>query len=180
MILALLGMLLALRWIHTVWLLVRYHQWLWSANRPEWTSVLLFVSYLAAVLASFGAGVFGEAPADLSTVMAVAAAAVGFAAVTFRIAALQTLRSAFMFGTRATGVGLVQSGPYQYMKHPLLVGYGLEVAAMCLTSPLPGTIRAAILSATALGLVAHGIKEERALHDRFGVEWTVFAQGKLL
>ena len=173
---------LAIRWVHLL-VMARGCDRIVSPARygvPEWPTIVLGCCYLAALALWLW---------EISAEWTAAAGACDFATlalvlpgVALRIAGQQALGRSFSWGSGAPGPSAVLSttGIYRCLKHPLLLGYGLECSGMLAAVSGMVDARMAVAALLTGSLVVQAGREERGLLARFGTEWTEYAKGKLL
>jgi protein-S-isoprenylcysteine O-methyltransferase Ste14 len=97
--------------------------------------------------------------------------------VLFRLAGQDALRSAFSWYW-APSSSLCTSGIYKWMKHPLLFGYLLEIAALLIAAHTAPWACLILIGISAALIWIQAIGEEKRLESRFGEQWRSFARGK--
>lgn len=167
------ALLLSGRWLH-----------LWSAARPaaaptrELPGGLLALCYLGGLCCWIRTAIFGKgARSRFSPVVGLVIAGTGVA---LRVAGQRALGSCFSWGSEPLAARLVTRGVYRKMKHPLLVGYALEVFAILVLCRSRRRARILLGGLTTLAAVWQGRREEASLARRFGVEWSEHSEGKWL
>jgi protein-S-isoprenylcysteine O-methyltransferase Ste14 len=88
------------------------------------------------------------------------------------------LGPAFSWYWAPTSTFLVRKGIYRWLKHPLLLGYFMETAALVLASVFPSWLCGLLIGGTACVTMIQAVGEERRLEMKFGQDWRAFAAGK--
>ncbi len=96
-----------------------------------------------------------------------------------RIFAIEEIGKGFSWGTEAPSE-LIMSGVYRYLKHPLIVGYVLEVIALATVGIGPWWFKTIAIVTVLFAAVLQARKEEVVLQGRFGQQWTAYASRKTL
>jgi protein-S-isoprenylcysteine O-methyltransferase Ste14 len=108
------------------------------------------------------------------------ATAVVLIAVGFRVSGQAALGESFTWGSSPAAHQIVDRGPYRWLKHPLLLGYGLECLGLLAMCRGFLALRVTVLVVLAVALVSQAADEERRLAARFGDAWATFSRGKPL
>jgi protein-S-isoprenylcysteine O-methyltransferase Ste14 len=172
---------LSLRWIHLSIIVTRKARTVdAAAPRREWPATVMGLCYVAAIalwLPQVAATWESTPSASDSIALALILAGAGV-----RIAGQHTLGNAFSWGSNAPlpPVDLVTGGIYRVLKHPLLLGYGLECAGLLTAVVEHDHARVAIALALMVSLAVQAMREERELAARFGTRWTDYARRKIL
>ncbi len=169
--------LLLLRWVHLYWARGHGHSILKTKDtwNCDWPASALGLLYVAALILCF-VGLWKNEEIALSRgsgALLLMAAGVGL-----RVAGQSSLRGAFSWYW-APPESLVTTGIYKWIKHPLLIGYFLEVASLLLASSTSSWLVATLAGLCALLLYFQGVGEEKRLLTKFGEEWRTFARGKM-
>ncbi len=171
---------LAVRWLHLAATLgptpERYDPR--RSGKLEWQVAALAGLY-AAVLALWGWEAIRSwhTPATAADIAGLATLLGGGA---LRVSGQHALGPAFAWSSAAIPPYLVTTGIYRYLKHPLLLGYGLECGGLLLTVRGWAIARLAIVALLVAALITEAVREERTLASHFGAQWDAFARGKLL
>lgn len=169
--------LLLLRWVHLYW--VRNHGASIQKTKDtwnfDWPASALGLIYLVAVLLCFF-GLWKNEEIALSR--GLGALLIMVAGSGFRVAGQSSLRTAFSWYW-GPPESLVTTGIYRWIKHPLLIGYFLEVASLLLASSISSWLVATLAGLCALLLYLQAVGEEKRLLTKFGEEWRAFARGKI-
>lgn len=168
------GLALGIQWVH---LAVRQRDNPRTGLRVKEIQVaLLGISFASALVMWVGAMFTRTVADDTVTFLAVACAIVGAA---FRISAIEEIGRGFSWGTEAPAE-LITSGAYRYLKHPLIVGYILEVIALAAVGVGPWWLKITVIFTALFAAALQIRKEESVLRERFGRQWAVYASQKLL
>jgi protein-S-isoprenylcysteine O-methyltransferase Ste14 len=165
------------RWIHMARTLRRRGPP--PVGRGEWQAVALGLAYGAA-LVLWLSGLVSGLPLDRPGCEGVTAVGLLLPGVALRVWGLEALGPAFQWGAQPVARELVTVGPYRVMRHPLLAGYTLEVAALTVASGYRGSLAWVPLALAGLCSWVAARKEERLLRERHGNLWVAWAAGKLL
>ena len=174
---------LAARWVHLAVTLRRGKRGPCLPHRGtsgplEWQVLGLGAAYLIAVVLwlnnSLGSW---RAPMHIADGLAALSVVAG---ASLRIVGQHELGPAFSWGSSVAPPRLVTSGVYGLLKHPLLVGYGLECGGLLLGVRGHLLLRVGSMGLLVASIGAQAIREERVLARRFGREWDEYARRRLL
>lgn len=177
------GIVIAAQWVHLA-IRQRGNPRVSVGDIREWHVVGLGMSFACAGLLWLSGLlttlVHGRgAPQTFFLMLALFFAALGAG---LRIAAIERIGRGFSWGTEAPAQ-LITDGIYRYLKHPLIMGYLLEVWALayCMQDAVwTAVLMLATFGASACCGIAQALKEEQILRKRFPQEWPDYAARKVL
>lgn len=170
------GVVIAFQWLHLAVRQRRNARVAPSSSEPELQVFGLAIAFLAGAIGWVSALTFGSYADTNLLWFALALAVVGSG---LRIAAIEDIGRGFSWGSAAPE-RLMTDGIYRFVKHPLVVGFVLEVAAMVACSYVAHPV---LIWAVALALTNAWFQirqEERVLSERFGDVWTGYARNKII
>lgn len=169
------GIVIALQWIH---LAVHQHGNARTDVRGFEPQVAgLGMCFLGAVMLWLHV-VFSTTEPAGTLVLVLGLASAIFGSV-LRILGIEEIGKGFSWGSEAPKT-LITSGIYSGFKHPLIVGYVLEVNALALSGTAPIALQATVAILAVIFALVQMRKEEEMLEQRFGAEWTEYAKGKFI
>jgi protein-S-isoprenylcysteine O-methyltransferase Ste14 len=175
-------LLLGVRWLHLWMVTSAASSARFSSPRPiEGPMLGLGLAYISALVVWAASMLpFGRDVPPGGHFLEAKALLLGGLGVGFRLAGQSALASAFAWGTEPVARHLVTRGVYRYLKHPLIVGYVLEVIAISLMSGWRLGHISPILALVTFCAAWQIRREEDALRRVFGEVWVAHAEGKLL
>lgn len=140
----------------------------WPATGLGWLYAGLMVGWLSAFVV----------PDRVSLLRMAWALGLLVVGVALRLAGQQALRGSFSWYWEPPSRALVTQGIYRWLKHPLLLGYVLELLAFSMAAPIPFYLVGVGVAASAWLTFAQAVGEETRLVQRYGETWRSFARDK--
>lgn len=170
------GVVIALQWLHLAVRQRHNARVAPSSGEPELQVFGLAIAFLAGAIGWVSALTFGSyADANLLWF----ALTLAFIGAALRVAAIERIGRGFSWGSAAPDQ-LMTDGVYRLVKHPLVIGFVLEVAALVACGYVAHPV---LIWAIALALTNAWFQirqEERVLAERFGTVWTGYAKNKII
>jgi len=178
MLLVLMVLLVLVRWLHLYWICLRPKKGMplnpdkeardWPAIGLGWLYAGLMIAWMSAFFL----------PHRLQTLRIAGALALLVVGVALRLAGQQALKDGFSWYWQPQSSALVTQGIYRWLKHPLLLGYFLEMVAFGMAAPIPLYLFGAGVAASAWLTIAQAVGEETRLAQKYGEQWRSFSRGK--
>ncbi len=171
------ALLMVVRWTHLLWVCERARGGTPSSQQSlddDWPASALGLLYGLALIAWLFR-FWG--PVRMSPLRGLVAISLMFVGILLRLAGQHALRSAFSWYWTPSS-SLITVGIYRWMKHPLLVGYFLEVTSLSVAAQLRSSVCGLLVGLTAVFIVAQARGEEKRLQMHFNEQWRSFARGK--